>query len=283
MEWKRVIKESMISKNKASEKKIREKKIDANPPTGKPPGILLGMFQQLPVPAISRYLALQGWDWLILDMQHGSFDYSMAYECCHVARRSGSKPLVRVPIGDFSAIQRVLDLGAHGVVVPMVNSREEAEQAAQAAKYPPLGARSRGGDAWYHFGADYTETANSTTLLLVQIEHIKAVAMVEKILAVDGVDGFLMGQVDLALSMGLGDTHFSENREHQAAIQHTVDVCNSLGKLACYNAFSETEAQERVRQGFRVITYQSDVDIFCESGRARRDALRRKLGLPERA
>jgi 2-keto-3-deoxy-L-rhamnonate aldolase RhmA len=125
--------------------------------------------------------------------------------------------------------------------------------------------------------------ANQTTVLLVQIEHIKAVALADKILAVDGVDGFLMGQVDLALSMGLSDTHFSENREHQAAIQHTVDVCNSLGKLACYNAFSETVAQERVRQGFRVITYQSDVDIFCESGRARFNALRKKLDSPEKA
>lgn len=270
-------------REKIGEKKASEKKISGKSPTDKPPGILLGMFQQLPVPAISRYLAQQGWDWLILDMQHGSFDYSTAYECCHVARHSRSKPLVRVPIGDFSAIQRVLDLGAQGVVVPMVNSREEAEQAAQAAKYPPLGGRSRGGDAWYHFGDNYTETANEKTILLVQLEHIKAVAMAEKILAVDGVDGFLMGQVDLALSMGLSDTRFSQNREHQLAIQHTVDVCNSVGKLACYNAFSEAEAQERVRQGFRVITYQSDVDIFCESGRARRDALRRKLDLHERA
>jgi 2-keto-3-deoxy-L-rhamnonate aldolase RhmA len=276
--------ESMINKKKKiGEKKTSEKKISGKSPTDKPPGILLGMFQQLPVPAISRYLAQQGWDWLILDMQHGSFDYSIAYECCHVARHSGSKPLVRVPIGDFSAIQRVLDVGALGAVVPMVNSREEAEQAAQAAKYPPKGGRSRGGDAWYHFGDNYTEMANQTTVLLVQIEHIKAVAVAEQILAVDGVDGFLMGQVDLALSMGLSDTHFSENREHQAAIQHTVDVCNSLGKLACYNAFSESEAQERVQQGFRVITYQSDVDVFCASGQSRFDALRRKLDLPERA
>jgi 2-keto-3-deoxy-L-rhamnonate aldolase RhmA len=81
--------------------------------------------------------------------------------------------------------------------------------------------------------------------------------------------------------MGLSDTHFSDNHEHQSAIQHTVDVCNSLGKLACYNAFSDAEAQERVRQGFRVITCRSDVDIFYESGQARFDALRRKLDPPE--
>jgi 4-hydroxy-2-oxoheptanedioate aldolase len=246
----------------------------------KQPRVLLGMFQQLPLAAVSRYLAQQGWNWLILDMQHGSFDYQAAYECCHVARSGGAKPVVRVPIGDFSAIQRVLDLGALGVVVPMVNSREESEQAASAAKYPPLGGRSRGGDAWYHFGDGYTEAANQMTTLLVQIEHVKAVAAAEQILAVEGVDGFLMGQVDLALSMGLSDRNFSENREHQAAIQHSVDICNSLGKLACYNAFSEVEALERVRQGFHVITYQSDVDILHDAGHARLDALRRSLDLP---
>jgi 4-hydroxy-2-oxoheptanedioate aldolase len=244
--------------------------------------VRLGMFQQLPIPAVSRYLAQQGWDWIILDMQHGSFDYQTAYECCHVIRSSGSKPVVRIPIGGFSAVERVLDLGAMGVVVPMVNSREEAEQAAKAAKYPPLGGRSRGGDAWYH-GANYTESANQVTVLLVQIEHIKAVAKTEQILAVEGVDGFLMGQVDLALSMGLSDRNFSENHEHQAAIQHTVNICNSFGKLACYNAFTDAEAQERVRQGFRVITHRSDVDIFYEAGQARLEALRQTLDLPESA
>lgn len=254
-----------------------------SPASDKRSQVLLGMFQQLPVPAISRYLTQQGWNWLILDMQHGSFDYQTAYECCHVIRQGGSKPLVRIPIADFSAIQRVLDLGALGVVVPMVNSPEAAERAAQAAKYPPLGERSRGGDAWYHFGAGYTEAANQMSTLLVQIEHIKAVASAEQILAVDGVDGFLMGQVDLALSMGLSDRNFSENREHQAAIQHTVDVCNSLGKLACYNAFTEAEARERVQQGFRVITYQSDVDVLHEAGRARCDALRKALDLSRSA
>jgi 4-hydroxy-2-oxoheptanedioate aldolase len=244
------------------------------------PPVQLGVFQQLPIAAVSRYLALQGWDWLILDMQHGSFDYQTAYECCHVIRGGGSKPLVRVPVGGFSAVERVLDLGAMGVAVPMVNSREEAEHAAKAAKYPPLGGRSRGGDAWFHQGDNYTDEANRTTVLLVQIEHIKAVAKAEQILAVAGVDGFLMGQVDLALSMGLSDRNFSDNHEHQAAIQHTVDVCNSLGKLACYNAFTDAEARERVIQGFRVIAHRSDVDIFYDAGEARLDALRQTLALP---
>jgi 2-keto-3-deoxy-L-rhamnonate aldolase RhmA len=81
-----------------------------------------------------------------------------------------------------------------------------------------------------------------------------------KILAVDGVDGCFMGQVDLALFMGLGHKNFRDNEEHRRGIQHSVDACNKLGKLACYNAFSVAEAKERVQQGFRGITARSDVD-----------------------
>jgi len=241
------------------------------------PGVL-GLFQQIPLPMVSRYLAQQGWDWIILDMQHGCFDYEKAYECIHTIRTAGVRPVVRVSIGNYSEIQKVLDLGALGVVVPMVNSPEEAEQAAQAAKYPPLGSRSKGGDPWYHYGDNYTQSANRETLLLVQIEHVKAIRSVEQILSVKGVDGCFMGQVDLALSMGLAHVDFADNYEHKTAIQRTVDKCRSLNKLACYNAFSVAEAEERRRQGFQCITFRSDVDIFVEAGRRHLAELRDQLG-----
>ena len=222
--------------------------------------IMLGLFQQMPLPAVSRYLAQQGWKWIVLDMQHGPMNYETAYECIHTLRAHGAKPYVRVSIDLPSEIQKILDLGAAGIVVPLVNSREQARAAANAAKYPPLGGRSKGGDLAYHYGDDYTDRANRETKLLVQIEHIDAVRAAEEILAVDGVDGCFMGQVDLALSMGLGHRNFKDNEEHRKGIQHSVDVCNNLGKLACYNAFSVAEAKERVQQGFRGITMRSDVD-----------------------
>jgi 2-keto-3-deoxy-L-rhamnonate aldolase RhmA len=226
--------------------------------------VWLGLFQQLPLPAVSRYLARQGWDWIVLDLQHGAMNFETAYECIHTIRAHGARPLVRTAVGNPSDIQKVLDLGAQGVVVPMVNSPEEARQAAQAAKYPPLGCRSRGGDLTYHYGETYTENANRDTLLLVQIEHIDAVRSVEQILAVDGVDGCFMGQVDLALSMGLGDKNFHDNAEHRAGIERSLQACLKLGKLACYNAFSLAEARQRAAQGFRGITLRSDVDHLLE-------------------
>src|SRR5437867_4391663 len=97
--------------------------------------VIVGIWQQFPLPMASRYLGQMGWDWVILDMQHGSMTTETAYECIHTLRAEGSKPLVRVSIGAPSEVQRALDLGAAGVIVPMVNSVGEAQAMAKAAKY----------------------------------------------------------------------------------------------------------------------------------------------------
>src|ERR1700735_2784476 len=99
--------------------------------------IILGIWQQIPAPMISRFLAQMGWDWIILDLQHGSFNWETAYECIHTIRAAGVRPLVRVGIGQTSEVQKALDLGACGVIVPMVKSREESQRMAAAGKYPP--------------------------------------------------------------------------------------------------------------------------------------------------
>ena len=163
----------------------------------------VGIWQSIPQPMISRYLALMGWDWVILDMQHGSMGWETAYQCIHAVRQGGARPLVRTEIGSPTQVERALDLGAGGVVVPMVKSVETARALARAAKYPPLGERSLGGDNYLHYGADYFERANEETLLLVQMEHRDAVERAEEIMALPGVDGCFVGPVDLALSLGL--------------------------------------------------------------------------------
>lgn len=117
--------------------------------------VVVGIWQNFPLPMISRLLGRMGWDWVIVDMQHGAANFETAYECVHTLVSSGTTPLVRVSIGATSEVQRALDIGARGVVVPMVNSVEEAQAMVQAAKYPPLGARSFGGDAAWHYGDSY--------------------------------------------------------------------------------------------------------------------------------
>ncbi len=226
---------------------------------------LIGLWQQFPTAMVSRFLAQMHWDFVVLDMQHGCLNYETTYECIHVLRAGGAKPWVRTPIDNHSEINKILDLGAQGIVVPMVNSREAAEKAAAAAKYPPLGERSIGGDSWYHWGKDYPETANRMTWLLVQIEHIDAVNAVEEILSVDGVDGCFVGPTDLALSLGLTRQDVDTSAEVAAGIQKTLDVCRGLGKIACCNTYSVAEAREKAGQGYGCITMKSDVDLFIDS------------------
>jgi 2-keto-3-deoxy-L-rhamnonate aldolase RhmA len=236
--------------------------------------IVLGIWQQIPAPMISRFLAQMGWDWIILDMQHGSFSWETAYECIHTIRAAGARPLVRVGIGQTSEVQRALDLGAGGVIVPMVNSSEESERMAAAAKYPPLGERSIGGDPHYHYGGDYAERANEATLLLVQIEHVRAVESVEAILDLPGVDGCFVGPTDLALSMGLPRVGFETVPEHRKAIARIVNACVRLNKLACTNTYGLAEAADKAAQGYRCITLRSDADLFIDSARGLLNGLR---------
>jgi 4-hydroxy-2-oxoheptanedioate aldolase len=235
---------------------------------------IVGIWQQIPAPMISRFLAQMHWDWIILDMQHGSFSWQSAYECIHIIRAAGARPLVRVGIGQTMEVQKALDLGAGGVIVPMVNSRAESIAMAAAAKYPPLGERSIGGDLRYHYGESYADSANEATVLLVQIEHILAVENVEAILSVPGVDGCFVGPTDLAVSMGLPRKDFDHIPELRQAIQKTADACRKLGKLAATNSYSVAEAREKNSQGFSCITMRSDADLFIESARSLLGSLR---------
>jgi 4-hydroxy-2-oxoheptanedioate aldolase len=228
--------------------------------------IIVGIWQQFPLPMVSRYLAQMGWDWVVLDMQHGCPNTETAYECMHTLRASGTTPILRVSVGVPSEVQRALDLGARGVVVPMVNSLAEAEAVARAAKYPPLGCRSMGGDAAWHYGEDYPERANADTLLLVQVEHIDSVHSVEAIMALGGVDGCFIGPTDLALSMGLARTDYERHADHRAAMARTLAACRAHGKLACCNTYSMSDAQEKISQGFDCITFKSEADLFMSAG-----------------
>jgi 4-hydroxy-2-oxoheptanedioate aldolase len=239
---------------------------------------ILGIWQQFPLPMVSRLLGQMGWEWVILDMQHGSMNTETAYECIHTLRTAGATPLVRVSVGAPCEVQRALDLGARGVVVPMVNSLAEARAVALAAKYPPLGCRSLGGDAAWHYGQDYPERANATTLLLVQVEHIDSVNHVEQIMALEGVDGCFIGPTDLALSMGLPRTAYEQVPAHRQAMARTLSACRTSGKLACVNTYSMNDAQEKIEQGFDCITFKSEAELFVNAGKDLLAALRERTG-----
>lgn len=240
--------------------------------------VIVGIWQQIPLPMVSRLLGRMGWDWVILDMQHGCPNTETAYECMHTLFDAGTKPLLRTSVGAPSQVSRALDLGARGVIVPMVNSAAEARAVAQAAKYPPLGCRSVGSDMGLLYGDDYFERANEETLLLVQVEHIDAVNDVERVMATPGVDGCFIGPTDLALSMGLSRTDYEHDADHRAAIARTLAACHDHGKLACCNTYSMSDADSKITLGFDCITFKSDAELFTSAGESLLAQLRERTG-----
>jgi len=226
----------------------------------------VGIWQSIPSPVVSRYLARMGWDCVFIDGQHGAISFETAYECIHALRDAGARPYLRVSVGSPSEVQRALDIGAAGVVVPMVNTVREAELLACMAKYPPLGARSLGGDAPVHLGRDYPERANRETQLLVQIEHIDSVEAAREILAVPGVDGCFVGPTDLALSMGLSRKAYEREPAHRRAMARIPAAARATGKLAWCNTYSLGDFRSKLAAGFTGLTLRSEADLLLESG-----------------
>ncbi len=153
---------------------------------------------------LAEVMAHAGFDAIILDMQHGMVFPEQALSCLQAISTTDTVPLCRMSWNDPKDIQFVLDAGAYGVIVPLVNTRAEAEKAVGAVRYPPLGYRSTGAyRARYYAGTDYARRANDEIICLAMIETLQAIDNLEEISNVTGLDGFYIGPADLALSMGL--------------------------------------------------------------------------------
>jgi 2-dehydro-3-deoxyglucarate aldolase len=156
--------------------------------------------------SVVEVMADAAFDWLCIDMEHTVIDYTDAQHLIATIQSKNLIPYVRVGENNPRIIKRVLDAGAGGIIVPLVNSQKDAENAVKAVKYPPMGNRGVGavGRAQnYGFGFDkYAKTVNQTTKVIAQIEHIDAINNLEVILGVKGIDGTIIGPFDLSSSMG---------------------------------------------------------------------------------
>ena len=168
----------------------------------------IGTWLSLPSPEAAEFLGRLPFDWLTIDAEHSAVDIRTMAQMFSAIASGGTAPMVRIPWNTPETFKRVLDAGAWGIVVPMVNTREEAEQAVEATRYYPLGRRSVGGGrhalSFNTGGKTYYENANDNILLVLQIEHIEGVENVDEIFSVPGFDACFIGPNDLAASMGLG-------------------------------------------------------------------------------
>ena len=214
----------------------------------------------------TRVLARLGFDWMTLDIEHSAIDWSQAAMIFAAVADAGGVPLARVPEGSHHYIKRVLDAGAWGIVVPMVDTVEQARTAIAAAKYPPVGNRSVGGGMHsMNFAAtagDYYERANDEILVVLQTESPRGVANAPDIYSLPGCDAIFIGPNDLRFQMRAPDGTFPTAAEHEAAIQEVIRVGKQVGTPTGIHAMDPQSALERAAQGMQFIAVGSDLRMM---------------------
>ena len=242
---------------------------------GKP---ALGIVSTCGSPLVAQALSLVGFDFVLVDNQHGAWELTSTMDAFHKISLGPATPMARVQQNDFYAIGRLLDRGALGIVVPMVNSRAEAEAAAYAMRYPPRGGRSIGAFAVDHYGAaDYCAWIDQEGFLAVQIETKHALESVDDILSVEGVDGCWVGPSDLAATMGLDLSSAGDRQKHEAAIMQVLEACHRAGKIP--GIYGGDDPGYWMDKGFLFVTTATDLVIL---GQAVRGIVGRARGLPSR-
>ena len=240
-------------------------------------GVTIGTWLQIGSSQTAEIMGQVGLDWVILDTQHGGMSESGLLPILQALSATGTPALVRVNWLDPALIMRAGDLGADGVVIPMVNTPEDAELAVRSIRYPPRGMRSFGPLRNYFIGGEAKQA-----LCLCMIETVEALANVEKIAAVPGLDGLLVGPADLALSMGL---EFTGPMSAQVldAIERVAAACRKHGLLACSVGMTAANIAEQVARGVTFITAGADSMFLRMAAIQEVGQVRKALGLEARA
>ena len=229
---------------------------------------MLGSWAQIGHPANVEILAQAGFSWIAADCEHGEFDNLQLGNFCRAVQQYDCLPLVRVKSNDTIEIRRALDLGAMGIIVPLVNNAQQAEKAVAAAKYPPEGVRGfafHRGNQWGVKFDEYVRKANDEIIVIVMVESKVAVENVDEILDVEGVDGVFVGPYDMSGSYGIiGETAHPLITE---ACKKVADACVSKGKIAGQHIVLPTKdnVQNAIEQGYRFLALGMDT-VFLANG-----------------
>lgn len=219
----------------------------------------VGGFLSIPSGFSAEVMAHSGLDWICIDMQHGCIDYGDAVGMLTAISTSAATPFVRVPWNEPSMIMKVLDAGAYGIIVPMVNNRAEAERAVAACRYPPQGIRSMGPNrVLLYAGSDYQQHANSEVICAVMIETAEGIANMEEIASTPGVDAIYIGPTDLALAIGLPPVMDNTDPRHTEVVAQILATCQRHGVIAGIHTGGSAFTQRCLDQGFRMVMMSAD-------------------------
>lgn len=238
----------------------------------------VGVWLAIGDPITAESLASQGWDWLVVDMEHNPIDLLAATTMFQAIGRFSCAPMARIPELSEVGIKRILDAGAWGFVAPNVRTREEAQLVADYGQYPPQGRRSLGsGRHALSFRTDaptYFKRANEEILRVVQIEHIQGVRDIDAILSVPGIDACFIGPNDLCASMGLAPSLEPPHREFEEAVGTILRSAQRHGVAPGIHTARPETASRRIAEGWRLVGCGSDIAYLTAGASAARHAIR---------
>lgn len=235
--------------------------------------VSIGSWMSMAHPSIAEILAMAGYDWVVIETEHTAIDVSEVLRLIIAIEQRGSIPLVRLAWNDPIQAKAVLDSGAAGIIVPMVNTKIEAELAVKMTKYPPMGFRGVGLARAQGYGVDFDEyvnCANADTLLLLQIEHIDAVNNIEEILSVPGIDGTYIGPYDLSMSLGIPGqlNHPDVINAKNKVLEATLKKGLVAGIHCVHSGTAYNDSKLAIEQGYRFIAIGTDILFLGNSARS---------------
>jgi 4-hydroxy-2-oxoheptanedioate aldolase len=235
----------------------------------------LGVWSSVLHTVVTESLVASGYDFVILDAEHGAADQAEILPHLQILQRSDCAPLVRAPWNDQVWLKRILDAGAESVMLPMIETAEEARAAVAACRYPPRGRRSFG--PWRELGLSrdidaWRRGADDRLYIILQIESAMAVENVDAIAAVDGVDALFIGPNDLSASLGCLRQY--DHPDFKRAVGKAFDAIRRSGKPAGCVPFGGKTTAEHFRDGFSLIAANTELTLLTATARAEVDAHR---------
>src|SRR4051812_7968746 len=222
----------------------------------------------------AEVMARQGFDALCVDLQHGTSEMKDVGPLLQAISQTETVPVVRVAWNEPAAIMKALDLGAYAIIVPLVNTAEDAAKAVAACRYPPVGMRSSGPVRAVHYGgADYLANANDEIVLMAMIETKEGLANLDAICATPGLDAVYIGPSDLSYALGLDPRGDNPDPVHLATCDQIRDAAHKAGIKACMHCASGTFAAGAVKRGFDLVMVTSDITCMVAGIRRQLDDL----------
>ena len=242
---------------------------------------MLGTWINTGSSVVAEIASAAGFDFVVVDVEHSPVDLEQTHRLFQAisSGNPGCVPMVRAHGVDYSHLKRYLDLGAGGVIAPLVNSAADAEQLVRTCKYPPIGDRGVGFCRANAYGPElpeYVTSANEEIVLAVQIEHIEGVNQIDEILQVEGIDAVFIGPYDLSASMGL--TAQFEHPDYLAARERVLKACQRKSIACGLHVIQPEPAQvtKAIREGYTFIAYSLDITILTHYYREGVEAIAQK-------